>query len=112
MPSVPSQDALVNQKVCGVERVEGVLVDMILEGGSIEVDGQGTLITTEECLLHPSRNPGMTKVGASADALECRGQCRWPGLPEGGAISYCPCLGPRVCVCAPPPLPNPIAGRH
>jgi agmatine deiminase len=52
----------VNKKVCAVERREALCVDMILEGGSIEVDGQGTLITTEECLLHPSRNPDMSKV--------------------------------------------------
>ena len=35
---------------------------MVLEGGSITVDGQGTLITTESCLLRPSRNPGLTKA--------------------------------------------------
>jgi agmatine deiminase len=34
---------------------------MVLEGGSITVDGEGTLITTESCLLHPSRNPGLSK---------------------------------------------------
>lgn len=36
----------------------------ILEGGGIDVNGRGTLITTEECYLHPSvqvRNPGITK---------------------------------------------------
>ena len=33
----------------------------ILEGGSIHVDGQGTLITTEQCLLDPRRNAGMEK---------------------------------------------------
>jgi agmatine deiminase len=33
----------------------------VLEGGSICVDGEGTLITTEECLLHPSRNPGLSR---------------------------------------------------
>ena len=37
--------------------------DMVLEGGSIEVNGRGILLTTEECLLSPvqARNPGMTR---------------------------------------------------
>ncbi len=35
--------------------------DLILEGGSIHVDGEGTLYTTEACLLHESRNPDLTK---------------------------------------------------
>ncbi|MGH9416643.1 MAG: agmatine deiminase family protein [Terriglobales bacterium] len=34
---------------------------MILEGGSIEVDGEGTLLTTEACLLHPNRNPALAR---------------------------------------------------
>ncbi|WP_354701438.1 Agmatine deiminase [Paraconexibacter sp. AEG42_29] len=32
---------------------------LILEGGSICVDGAGRLVTTEQCLLHPSRNPSL-----------------------------------------------------
>lgn len=35
---------------------------IIMEGGSIEVNGRGTLITTEACLLHPNRNPHLTQA--------------------------------------------------
>jgi agmatine deiminase len=34
---------------------------MILEGGSIEVNGSGTLLTTKSCLLNPNRNPDLSQ---------------------------------------------------
>lgn len=37
-------------------------IKFVLEGGAISVDGEGTLLTTEECLLHPTRNPGFGKA--------------------------------------------------
>ncbi|WP_036566311.1 agmatine deiminase family protein [Oceanospirillum beijerinckii] len=37
-------------------------VDLVLEGGSIEADGFGTLLTTSECLLAPTRNPDLSKA--------------------------------------------------
>jgi agmatine deiminase len=36
--------------------------DLVLEGGSISVDGDGTLLATEQCLLHPSRNPSLNRA--------------------------------------------------
>ncbi|WP_353661894.1 agmatine deiminase family protein [Hydrogenimonas sp. SS33] len=41
-------------------------VDFVLEGGSIETDGTGTLLTTSRCLLNPNRNPGMDKSAIEA----------------------------------------------
>src|SRR5437870_5813399 len=35
---------------------------MVLEGGSIAVDGRGTLVTTERCLLNPNRNPTYSRT--------------------------------------------------
>jgi agmatine deiminase len=36
-------------------------VDLVLEGGSIDSDGQGTLLTTTSCLLQPQRNPQLSR---------------------------------------------------
>lgn len=36
--------------------------DMIFEGGSIDVNGKGTLLTTESCLLNPNRNPDLNRA--------------------------------------------------
>lgn len=36
-------------------------LDFVLEGGAIEVDGSGTLLTTERCLLAPTRNPHLSR---------------------------------------------------
>ncbi|MDR3307865.1 MAG: agmatine deiminase family protein, partial [Coriobacteriales bacterium] len=47
-----NQDALVAQKICELAGVDSYKTEgFILEGGSIHVDGEGTVLTTEMCLL-------------------------------------------------------------
>ena len=56
------QDAQVAPRIAdvlGVARLEG---GMVLEGGSIDGDGDGTLLTTEACLLNPNRNPTLSRA--------------------------------------------------
>lgn len=56
-----SLDLLVARKIIGTEKLPRFPHFMILEGGSIHVDGDGTCLTTEECLLNKNRNPNLTK---------------------------------------------------
>lgn len=51
------QDDLVARKVLEIERLARYRAPLVLEGGAIHVDGQGTALVTEECLLNPNRNP-------------------------------------------------------
>lgn len=56
------KDDAVAQKMCEIERKDSYrLEDFVLEGGSIHVDGEGTLVVTEECLLSEGRNSHLTK---------------------------------------------------
>jgi agmatine deiminase len=50
--------------------ISGAAYDFVLEGGAVEVDGTGTLLTTKQCLLGGQRNPGLDQA-----ALEAR--LRW-----------------------------------
>ncbi|GAA1959994.1 agmatine deiminase family protein [Catenulispora subtropica] len=68
--------------------VERVVSPMILEGGAITVDGEGTLITTEQCLLHPNRNPDWTKQQIEAELKARLGVTTVIWLPFGGAEDY------------------------
>lgn len=55
-------DDRIARKVCEIEEIDSYHTDdFVLEGGAFHVDGEGTLITTEMCLLSPGRNPYMTK---------------------------------------------------
>lgn len=56
------KDNLVAKKICEFKKIDMYSLDkFVLEGGSIHVDGEGTVLVTEECLLSEGRNPQMTK---------------------------------------------------
>jgi len=54
-------DERVAAKVLEIERADRYRAPIVLEGGSIHVDGQGTVIATEECLLNHNRNPDLSR---------------------------------------------------
>ncbi len=58
-------------------------VGMVLEGGSIESDGVGTILTTAECLLSPNRNPHLGKDEIEARLAEHFGADRFLWLNHG-----------------------------
>lgn len=77
-------DDKIAQKMCEIEGVDSYrLDDFVLEGGSIHVDGEGTVMTTEECLLSEGRNSHLTKKQIEkvlCDYLNCK-KVLW--IPKG-----------------------------
>jgi len=56
---------------------------IVLEGGAIDVDGRGTCLTTEQCLLNPSRNGQMTKAEYEKYLFDYLGEKKTIWLKEG-----------------------------
>lgn len=77
------QDARVSERVLARLGHPQRPVDMVLEGGAIAVDGEGTLVTTERCLLHPNRNPGWSRKGIEGVLRAELGVERIVWLPDG-----------------------------
>ncbi|MBS0364359.1 MAG: agmatine deiminase [Proteobacteria bacterium] len=62
------QDDLVASKVLEIERLDRYRAPLVMEGGALHVDGQGTALVTEQCLLNPNRNPHLARADIE-DAL-------------------------------------------
>ena len=67
----------------GVFRGENVTLPLVLEGGSIESDGEGTLMVTAECLLSPNRNPHLSKEEIESELRAQLGAERFLWLNHG-----------------------------
>lgn len=55
-------DAAVGRRMAEVLNVPRFATDLVAEGGALEVNGEGLLLTTASCLLHPNRNPDRTQA--------------------------------------------------
>lgn len=79
-----------DNRITGRLKAQGVFGDLpvesvplVLEGGSIESDGCGTLLTTTGCLLTPTRNPGLDRNGIEAALKQSLGANRILWLEHG-----------------------------
>jgi agmatine deiminase len=81
-PSLIADDAI-PRRLVKIHGVSARGVEHVLEGGSIEGNGRGTLLTTEQCLLHPNRNPHLTRFEVEALLRETLGVRHVLWLGEG-----------------------------
>lgn len=77
-----ADDARVTRRLAEHLRLARRASELVLEGGSIAVDGRGTLLTTEQCLLHPNRNPSHDRARIEHELRDRLGVERivWLGL--------------------------------
>src|SRR5687768_2279008 len=54
-------DEDIGLRLAAAASLQSLRRDWILEGGAIDGDGSGTVLTTEQCLLNPNRNPGLDR---------------------------------------------------
>jgi agmatine deiminase len=75
------RDAGIAKQVCEITGRPILTTQLILEGGGIEVDGQGTAIITESCVLNPNRNPGLSKQACELELKRLLGITKIIWLP-------------------------------
>ena len=85
---VLDDDELVAEQLAAAAGSPRVEHDFVLEGGAVDADGFGTLITTRQCLTHPNRNKGWTKAVAEAALAEALGANKVLWLGEGLANDH------------------------
>jgi agmatine deiminase len=76
-------DDQVAEKIAGLERLDCYRAPFVLEGGAVHVDGEGTCLTTEQCLLNPNRNPHLTRAEIETGLIEYLGVTKVLWLGDG-----------------------------
>ena len=66
-------DADVSEAVAAASGLRSTASSLVLEGGSIEVDGEGSVLTSRQCLLNANRNPGLSEDEIGAQVLRAFG---------------------------------------
>jgi agmatine deiminase len=61
-PEILHYDAQINREMSKLLGIRSIVPNVVMEGGSIEVNGSGTVLTTSQCLLNENRNPMLTKA--------------------------------------------------
>ena len=80
---VHQEDALLKARVCKKMDVPLYPIDLVLEGGSVHFDGEGTLLTTEECLCNKNRNPDLSKTAIETELHRAFGTSQVIWLEKG-----------------------------
>lgn len=79
-----AEDARFGQRMCDALNIERIDASpFVLEGGAITVDGEGILVTTEQCLLNPNRNPTLTRDAIEGELRRLLGVEQIVWLPYG-----------------------------
>ena len=76
-------DQTIGRELAAAASLDITDCDWILEGGAIDVDGEGLAVTTADCLLNPNRNPSLGKAQIEACLLRALGIDRLLWLGDG-----------------------------
>jgi agmatine deiminase len=79
-------DAELSARLCATRELPEFVFDSIIEGGALELDGEGTCLTTESCLLNTNRGPGLTRAALEGVLHEALGvdKVLWLGTGLAG----------------------------
>lgn len=83
-----AHDDTVGEAVARLSQSPSQVGDFVLEGGAVDHDGEGTILTTRQCVLHPNRNGDWTQEAAEAHFAQALGAKKILWLGDGLANDH------------------------